>query len=114
MSIKIKTVEELKKYFAEVVNKSKHHAPNVNEIIYPMLGLIVLKLDQKSEILARSYNGNPANMLWININGSKYAFCYQHTDDIIEIRKDSIKGNILYKINNQTGIANLKGIFDKL
>ena len=76
--------------------------------------MIVLKLDGNSDIQVRSYADAPGNMLWIYINGSRYAFRYEHADDTIEIRKDSYKGPILHKVNNQTGIGGLKTIFDSL
>ncbi len=76
--------------------------------------MIVLKLDGNSEIEVRSYADAPGNMLWVHINGARYAFRYEHDDDTIEIRKDSYKGPILHKLNNQTGIARLRAIFDSL
>ena len=113
MSIKVQSIEQLQRYFAGVVTRS-HHAPGVNEIIYPILGLIVLKLDPNSEIEVRSYSDAPGNMLWVHINGTRYAFRYDHDDDTIEIRNNNYKGAILHRINNHSTISDLKTIFDSL
>ena len=114
MAIKVQSVEELQKYFKGVVDRSEHHAPGIADIIYPLLGMIVLKLDDNSDIQVRSYDDAPGNMLWVHINGVRYAFRYNHVDDAIEMRKDNYKGPVLHKITNETGITGLKSIFDGL
>lgn len=97
MAIKVQSVEELQKYFKGVVDRSTHHAPGVAEIIYPLLGMIVLKLDDNSDIQVRSYADAPGNMLWVYINGSRYAFRYEHSDDTIEIQRTCMHYRCKYR-----------------
>lgn len=98
MAVKIESISILKKYFSGVVNRANHHALKVNDIIYTLLGIIVLKKDDGSEIEVRgSSDDATGNILWVFINGNRYAFRYEHSDETIEIRKDSYNGPILLK-----------------
>lgn len=114
MAVKVNEVDALKDYFFGVVERSEHHAPNVSEVIYPLLGLIVLKMDDNSDIQVRGSQGSTGNILWFTTNRQRYAFRYEHTDDTIEIRKDSFKGVLVAKVHNGTTISDLKNIFAKL
>jgi len=114
MAVKVNEIEDLKNYFFGVVNRSEHHAPNVNEVIYPLVGLVVLKMDEHTNIQVRGSEGATGNILWFTINNQRYAFRYEHSDDSIELRKDSFKGDIVARIDNSTSINKLKSIFDNL
>lgn len=114
MSVRVNDVEVLKEYFSGVVARSEHHAPNVNEVIYTLLGLIILNMDENSDIQVRGSEGATGNMLWFSVNQTRYAFRYEHADDTIEIRKNSYRGPLIAKVNNSTPTANLKSIFASL
>lgn len=114
MAVRVNDVEALKQYFAGVVGRSEHHALSVNEVIYTLLGLIILNMDEHSDIKVRGSEGATGNILWFTVRGSKYAFRYEHEDGTIEIRKESYKGDLVSKIDNKTSTADLKGIFNKL
>lgn len=114
MAIPVSKIHELKVYFSGVVERSLHHAPGVDEVIYALLGFIVLNIDENSEIQVRSYGEATGNILWVFINKVRYSFRYEHSDDTIEIRKNNHKGELISKINNQTSITQLKKIFEDL
>ena len=114
MALKVNEVESLKDYFFGVVKRSEHHAPNVSEVIYPLLGLIVLNMDGASDIQVRGSEGATGNILWFTKNNQRYAFRYEHRGDFIELRKDSFKGQIVARIDNTNSIKSLKLIFDNL
>jgi hypothetical protein len=97
-----------------VVARSEHHAPNVNEVIYTLLGLIILSMDESSDIQVRGSEGATGNMLWFTVNGTRYALRYEHADDTVEIRKNTYKGPIVAKVNNATPTIDLKHIFASL
>ena len=96
------------------MKRSEHHAPNVNEVIYPLVGLVILNMDDESDIQVRGSEGATGNILWFKMNNQRYAFRYEHKDDTIEIRKNSFKGDRIAKVNNSTSIADLKAIFENL
>jgi len=114
MAKSINTIKELKLYFKGVIERAEHHAQGVTEVIYPTLCLIISYIDPNSNIEVREYNGIPANMLWVYINGTRYAFAYEHTKSVIEIRKDNIKGQVLHSINNNLSVKDLINIFKSL
>lgn len=103
MAIKITTVDVLKKYFSEVVKRANHHAHGVNSVIYTLLGVVVLRKDDGTDIEVRGTDENATgNILWVQINGQKYALRYEHSNDTVEIRKDTYKGTLVLTINNTT------------
>ncbi|GMO11160.1 MAG: hypothetical protein Ta2D_13390 [Rickettsiales bacterium] len=104
----IKEIEELKEYFNGVVARANHHAFNVANIIYSLLGFIILKGEN---IKIREYNGHAANLLSCLINEKEYTFRYEHSGDFIEIKNGS---NIVFKIDNATTIDSLQTMFGKL
>jgi hypothetical protein len=114
MALSVKSVNEIRRYFNGVVERAGHHALNVSEVIYPLLGFILLHFDPSSDIEVREYNGIPANMLWVHINGKKYTFQYNHQHGNIEIKNGGMNGPVLHTIDNNNTIADLKVIFGSL
>lgn len=108
MPIKVDSVEILKKYFSKVVGRVSHHAPNVNEVVYALVGIIILKMDENSSIEVWGTNDDATgNILWITIAGKGYAFRYEHSNETIEIRDGSHKGPLLLSIDNSTTVASI-------
>jgi len=112
MAVKVESVDILKKYFSGVVRRTNHHAPNVSNIIYTLLGIIILKKDDGTEIEVRGNDDDSTgNILWVIVNGQRYAFRYEHSDGTVEIRKDSYNGLLILKIDNATTAAQIIGAF---
>ena len=109
MPIKVESVETLKKYFSKVVERAEHHAPNVNEIIYTLLGIIILKMDDNKPIeVWGTDNDATGNILWVTTGGNNYAFRYEHSNGgSIEIRNGSHKGTIKLRIDNATSVSTI-------
>ena len=114
MPKKVESIKMLKDYFTGVIKRADHHAPNIAKVIYTLLGLIIFKKDDNNEIEVRSNEDSTGNILWVKINDIRYAFRYEHSDRTIEIRKNSYKGDLITKIDNNTSINDLLEIFDKL
>lgn len=103
MAVKVNTVDILQKYFSAVVKRADHHAPFVNNIIYSLLGIIVLKKDVGADIEVRgSHEDETGNILWVTINGNRHAIRYEHQTGEIEIRRDTYNGPVELTINNNT------------
>jgi hypothetical protein len=104
MPLRVDSVEILKRYFSGVVERANHHAPNVSDIIYKLLGIIIIKMDQNTSIEVRRGADVDAtgNILWVISNGTRYAFRYEHADGTIEIRRGSYSGPLVLKIDNST------------
>jgi hypothetical protein len=113
MPIRVDSVETLKRYFSGVVERANHHAPNVSDIIYKLLGIIIIKMDDSTSIEVRRGAEVDAtgNILWVISNGTRYAFRYEHGDGTIEIRQGSNSGPLLLKIDNSTPTATIMTAF---
>ena len=112
MAVKVDSVDILKKYFSGVVRRTNHHAPNVSNIIYTLLGIIILKKDDGTEIEVRgSDDDSTGNILWVIANGQRYAFRYEHSDGTVEIRQGSYNGQLILKIDNGTTPAQIIAAF---
>jgi hypothetical protein len=114
MAFSLNSVAELQRYIGGVIERAKHHAQSVDNVIYPMLCLIVAHFDSQYDIKVRKYNNKTANMLWAHINNTEYAFCYNHTIPAIEIREGGMNGRVLHSIDNNKSIADLINIFENL
>jgi hypothetical protein len=108
MAKTINTIKELQQYFKGVEGRAKHHAKKVKEIIYPALCLIIAYFDPDFDIKVMS------NVIWVHINGTRYAFSYEPSKSIIQIKKNSTKGKVLYSIDNSLTVKELINIFESL
>jgi len=111
MSKEIKDVGVLQEYIKRIKGKANHHAEDVEEIIFPLIGAIVWRC---KDIKCLEVAGDIKNVLWISTGSKKYAFSYNHVAKKIEIRKDSIKGKVLNSFDNNDTIAGIIQIFSKL
>ena len=114
MAVSVNEVEVLKEHFLNIVKSTDLHAPNVNAIIYSLLGFIILIMDKKTDLQIRSCEVNTGNILWFTTNGHRYAFRYENGEESIVIRKGSFSGEMIAKVNNSTTTCELKQIFNKL
>ncbi len=108
----ITDVDVLQEYIAGVMERADHHAGNVDEIALAVAGAIVWRKDGDIRVYERE--GQMTNVLWVTISGTQYAFSYNHTAGVIEVRRDSIKGRVLASFSNATPIADVKAFFGAL
>lgn len=111
MAVSIESIEELNKYFSGVVKRAEHHAGEVNDIIYPLLGFVILKA---SYIKARFYRENPANVLTVEIDNRMYCIMYSHGNECIEIRENNLNGKTLCSFDNSSTIKDIKNFFNNI
>lgn len=113
MAVKVESVDLLKKYFHGVTERANHHAPNIDKIIYALLGVVILLKDRNTFIEVRGSEDAMANILWVYVRKKRYALRYEHMDGMIEIREYSFNGQILLRINNSTSITQILEAFTK-
>ncbi|MGM9837762.1 MAG: hypothetical protein ACI30A_04645 [Paludibacteraceae bacterium] len=112
MAKQVTNLSDIQDYFQGVMNRAEHHADNVNAIILALIGCVIWK--SKGNFWVREYAGAPANMLWMDVDNTTYCFRYNHVENVVELRKDSVKGNVIKTFDNQTSLADLKNCFEKL
>ncbi len=112
MPLTITTLTLLNEYINGVMNRADHHGQNVNEIVLTLAGAVIWRATQDVEV--RTYNNETANILWLTIDGHRYALAYNHITGEIEIRDRNLKGTVIASFNNKTNATEVKTIFTKL
>ena len=112
--MKISTIKELQEYFLGVKGRAELRAQNVEEIIYPLLSMVVAWKDIETDIEVRGTQNIAGNLLWAIINGKRYAFRFDHATVSIEIRENTYKGPIKHTITNKFTLKRLHKIFNSL
>lgn len=91
------------------MNRADHHGQNVNEIVLTLAGAVIWRATPDVEV--RTYNDETSNILWLTINGRRYAVAYNHQTLNIEIRNRNQNGTVLTTFNNASTAADAKRIF---
>jgi hypothetical protein len=95
------------------MNRSEHHAEAVGAIALALIGAVLWRKDAQP-IEVRTYDGRPANILWVWIGGEKYALAYNHKETCIELRQRTQGGNIVAKFDNETPVTEVYRVFEQL
>jgi Integron cassette protein VCH_CASS1 chain len=114
MALTVKEMEVLRAYLNGVMDRADDHADAVREITLALTGAILWRKDDDEPIKVMVHNGMTKNVLWVRINGTRYAFSYDHETVLIEMRKDSIQGDTLHTFSNSTSLSELYQIFKAL
>lgn len=112
MALTINSVRILNEYVNGVLSRADHHAENVNEIVLALVGAVIWRATQ--DVQVRTRLGSIANMMWITIEGKRYVLNYNHVQQVIELKSDSAKGNIIAIFDDNTSLAEVRRIFSTL
>ena len=112
MALTITTLNLLNQYINGVMERADHHGQNVNEIVLTLAGAVIWRATQDVEV--RTYNDETGNILWLTINGHRYAIAYNHNTLNIEIRDRNQNGTVLATFNNTNTALDVKNIFSTL
>ena len=112
MAIKITSTELLREYLEGVMERADHHAKNVNEVALTIAGAITWRATGELEVKER--DSEMKNVLWFPVNGNRYAVAFNHKTGNIELRGSSMRGAVLYSMNNSNTAAEIKHIFASL
>lgn len=113
MPLKVNDVDALKSYVSGVMNRADHHAENVTSIALALAGAIVWRKDADPiEVMVQ--DGDTKNVLWVRINGQRYAFSYKHDSQSIELREGSTHGKVLHSFTNETPLSEVESVFRSL
>lgn len=112
MPLTITTLTLLNEYINGVMSRADHHGQNVNEVVLTLAGAVIWRATQDVEV--RTYNDTTANILWLTVNGHRYAIAFNHQTSEIEIRDRNLNGSVIATFTNQTTSAVVKQIFATL
>lgn len=113
MPIQVADLTTLETYLDGVMNRSEHHARTVGAIALALLGAVLWKKDDAA-IEVRTYDGQPANILWVQIAGQRYALAYNHREECIELRDRTQSGDVLHRFTNNTPVTEVWQVFENL
>ncbi|PSF38458.1 hypothetical protein C7H19_05595 [Aphanothece hegewaldii CCALA 016] len=114
MALKLTDINMLQDYINGMMARVDHHGGPVNEIILALIGAILWKKDEDRPILIREKNGSSKNLIWTHIKGVKYAFCYNHFTQEIEMYKNGMKGELITTFTNETSFKDIRKVFSNL
>lgn len=111
----LQTVDEFQGYLKRAMSRALHHGHNVPAVVLLLAGAVLWK--KEGSVEARTHGSQTANCLWVRINGRRYAFSYVHdknNNGWIEIRRDSLRGNVIRKFDNSSDPVGVLGFFNSL
>ena len=74
MALTVVDIDVLQTYIEGVMERAKHHAGKVDKIALALVGVIIWRKDKEQPIKVMTNRGDTANVLWVFINGTRYAF----------------------------------------
>jgi hypothetical protein len=113
MPLTVADLETLETYLDGVMNRSEHHAERVGAIALALIGAVLWRKDP-TPIEVRTYDGRPANILWVQISGHRYALAYNHHEGRIELRDRTQGGEALFSFDNDTPVREVYRVFEQL
>ena len=111
MPIQITGVDMLKEYILGVMARAEHHAQDVDQVCLAVAGAIVWR-GERIEVLQRQ--GVTGNVLWMYVEDRKYAFSFNHTTGLIEVRQGTLQGAVMTTFSNATPHSEVKQFFSTL
>ncbi len=114
MALTVTEVNLLSEYISGVMFRVEHHAGNVEVIALALAGAILWRKDDNANIKVMANGNDTKNVLWVTINGTRYAFSYNHDSEEIEMREGSTQGNTICRFDNSTPLSTLVNTFKSL
>jgi hypothetical protein len=114
MPIQVDDITTLQNYLTGVCERADEHGENVQYVVIALAGAIVLYKDCDYSIRAMSREGTTANVLWVRIGNSQYAFSYDHESQSVVLKNGTTHGEVLAHFTNATTIPEILEIFDGL
>jgi hypothetical protein len=114
MPLQVTEIEILREYLNGVMGRADHHAKEVEAIALALAGAIVWKKDVGKDIEVMTQDGDTKNVLWVLIQGQRYAFSFNHQMRSIEMRRNTTRGPVLHSFSNKTSLSSLHSIFAAL
>jgi len=100
----------LQQYIRGVLERAEHHAANVDEVLFAVAGAVVWRKDDEHlEVMLR--DGDMKNVLWVHVDGTRYAIAYDHVTQAIQVRRGSTHGPVLASFTNATPHRGIKAFF---
>ena len=110
----ITDVELLREYLCGVLDRASHHAPVVGDVALAIAGAIVWRKDPNTDLEVLERDGDMKNVLWVLIQGKRYAVSYRHETRAIEVRDGTTRGQVLASFTNDSTTHEVRTLFERL
>ena len=116
MPVVISDIDTLQEYMQNLFKNVEHHAIEVRDVVLTVAGLILLFKDRDKEITVHRGRGKQvmASVLWVWINGERYAFSFCHERRRMIIRERSLRGSELASFGAKTSPNSIVEFFKEL
>ena len=108
MARRLTTNAQIDDYVASVIVAANHHAPQVEHVIQPLANAVRARLGPGDTIDVYERNGVVARTCWVRIAGKRYCFSYDYTNYVIDLRDNSLQGNLRFAFDNATTAAQIR------
>ena len=108
----ITSMKEFQDYLGADFERIEHHAGRVRSTVLILSGLVACKAEPGS-VNVRTYAGTTKNVIWFKAGGSDYCLSYNHEQECIDVRFNSLQGDLAMQVNDDdlSWIGALSDIF---
>ena len=114
MAVQVDDVRMLQGYMKQLLKRARHHARNVDQIVFPLAGAIIWKKSPAPLEVRSGKDGGMGVALTAKINRKRYAFSYNHADRCIDMKDGSFQGAVIRQFSNETRLPDLISFFESL
>jgi hypothetical protein len=114
MPVELNSIDELNSYLTRVIDRARHHAHEIQDIILTLAGAVILEKDRGEPLSAGSYRGNVANVLRATIRRQQYVFSYNHDEQRVDIKRGNARGEIVGSFDNHDSAREVARLFGQL
>jgi len=112
--IKLNDSDKMREYLVGVLKRADHHAQRVEACVMAVFGAVIAYKDEGTSIEVKELNGEMVNVLWAQINGTRYAFSYNGNEKIIEMREKSTRGPVVISFDDTCTLQQIRTFFADL
>ena len=103
MARNLKSINEINSFISTVVEEAEHHASGVARVVPRLAEKVLNRFDCETDTFSvYERNGNLARTCWVTLTGKRYAFSYNYSSKMIELKKKTLQGDLIERFNNDS------------
>ena len=106
--------EKMREYLRGVLARAGHHAQKVEACIIAIFGGVIAYKDKGTDLEVKEHDGDMKNVLWVQIKGKRYAFTYNHHKECIEMRENSLRGQVKVSFDDTWTLKSIRSLFAQI
>ena len=107
--------DEIDNFVSVVIDEAIHHASGVARAVPRLAEIVLSRFDfSKDKFSVYERKGNLARTCWVTLSGKRYAFSYNYSTKMIELKEHSIQGDLIASFNNNSSDEFIKTVVLKM